>query len=250
MGLITKAFLHLIGLSILEFILIIQIVFVMEPHIELAIGLGLFVNLGISLYLQHQNKKDLNTFQTYEQNVQNANGLGGYLIGLSMLALFVMSIFFIMHVEIPSYIHPMLEQDTIVLEQDNIVKLGECTQPIFDGGDGLETTGCGVLEVEVIGVGTTNGTTEAHNWQFSAHQGERIRFLFLPIDDRECPTLKLIFIDTQGEMIRSNYVARGKYCLNQYKSYYFDPATDGTYILRIITPEYPGTYWLKIEELK
>jgi len=59
MGLMFKAILHLIGLSIVELLLTLLIILVPELQVELAIGLVFFVNIGISFYLQYQTNGGL-----------------------------------------------------------------------------------------------------------------------------------------------------------------------------------------------
>jgi hypothetical protein len=53
-------------------------------------------------------------------------------------------------------------------EQGKATNVSKCALPALDGGDSLNTTGCGVLKTGVIVTGITNSTSEAHNWQFSA----------------------------------------------------------------------------------
>ena len=59
------------------------------------------------------------------------------------------------------------ESNSIMRNEGNATPVGKCTLPVLDGGDGLETTGCGLLEDDMPVTGITYTTSEAHNWQFS-----------------------------------------------------------------------------------
>ncbi len=132
-------------------------------------------------------------------------------------------------------------------EQAHTTNASECAFPAPDGGDSLGTTGCGVLKVGVIVTGITSNTTEAHNWQFSAQHGTRIT---ITIESGEsCPQISVH--DSSGSVIESfeddnnAHICPSGMTTTSY--FYFDPPTNGTYILRLITTETPGAYWLKIK---
>jgi hypothetical protein len=132
-------------------------------------------------------------------------------------------------------------------EQGNTTNASECALPALDGGDSLGTTGCGVLTVGIIVTGITSNTTEAHNWPFSAQNGHQIT---ITIESGEsCPQISVL--DSSGSVIESfkdeNKIHICPSGMTTTSFFYFDPPTNGTYILHLITPETPGTYWLKIE---
>jgi len=130
-------------------------------------------------------------------------------------------------------------------EQGNATHVAKCALPVLDGGDGLETTGCGVLEVGITAAGIISSTSEAHNWQFSAQNG-----IFFSIENdgnKSCPQYSIL--DSSGSIMEGFEVSTGS-CgsgMTSTVSFYFDPPTNGTYILRLIMPKTPGAYWLKIE---
>ncbi len=132
-------------------------------------------------------------------------------------------------------------------EQGEVVSASECVPPVFDGGDGLETTGCGSLEVGKRASGATSTTTEAHNWQFSTQTGQ-VK-ITVENDGNSCP--KVIVLGSSGELIegfedRNSFV----FCpsgLNTTSFFEFAPPSPGKYIVRVFTPETPGGYSLKIE---
>lgn len=157
-----------------------------------------------------------------------------------LLSLFLLPLFHSLYVTF------VPEENPPIIEQDIIGHVSECEPPMLDGGDGLDTTGCGTLEVGVIGNDTISSISESHNWQFTAQQGEKIKLLLLPTD--ECPTLKFKFLDPQGQIIKRLYITgSSSSCLYKARTYDFYPPTTGTYILRIETPEYPGEYRIEIE---
>ena len=133
-------------------------------------------------------------------------------------------------------------------EQGNATHASECVLPVVDGGDGLDTTGCGVLEVGVNATGITSSSLEAHNWQFSAQNGNQIT-ISIENDGKSCPQISIL--DSSGSVIEGFKDENGIHLcpggMTTTSFFYFDPPTDGTYILRLITPSTPGAYWLKIE---
>ena len=125
-------------------------------------------------------------------------------------------------------------------------ELYECTHPILDGRDRLDTTGCGKLEAGSVVTGTIDSASEAHNWQFYAQQNSRIKVIDQP---GECPVINRIkILNYQGNIIKWVNASNLGDC-NRASINFFDPPYTGMYILRISRTETPGTYWLKIEEV-
>jgi len=89
MNLSNKALIHLVVGAVGSFIFVI--VLILMPG-NAARGLGLLVNLGILFYLRQQMIKDLAGFKV-SNNVQDAGQLGGCLIGLGMVILYLMLAF-------------------------------------------------------------------------------------------------------------------------------------------------------------
>jgi len=91
MNLNNKALVHLIagGVGAIIFVLILML----TPGTA-GRSLGLIVNVGILFYLQQQMKKDLEYFKA-SNDVENAGQLGGCLIGVGILVLFLVAVFVI-----------------------------------------------------------------------------------------------------------------------------------------------------------
>ncbi len=126
--------------------------------------------------------------------------------------------------------------------------VGECVPPVFDGGDGLETTGCGVLSVGVIVTGSTSSSSQAHNWQFAAHNSGQMT-ISVENDGKTCPQIRIL--DDRGNVVEGfedrNRTGLCPGGMTTTSFFNFRPPTDGTYIIRIMTPTTPGSYWLKIQ---
>ncbi len=135
-------------------------------------------------------------------------------------------------------------------KQGNAIPVATCTSPVLDGGDGFETTGCGLLEDDMPVTGSTNSTSEAHNWQFS------YQFPFpnsggisisIESDGKSCPQISIL--DASGRVIEGRTVDyKLDQCPTEVSRFEFNPSSDGTYILRIFTPKNPGAYWLRIHK--
>jgi len=132
-------------------------------------------------------------------------------------------------------------------DQGNATLAAKCVPPVLGAADGLETTGCGVLETGVVATGVTTSTSEANNWQFSAHSNNRIK-ITLENQGNTCPQFNVL--DSNGKVIKTF----GDQCGSEMPAtmvttsyYYFDPPTNGSYVLRLFTPKTPGGYWVKIE---
>ncbi len=126
--------------------------------------------------------------------------------------------------------------------------IANCAPPILDMEDGLDTTGCGTLEPAMIGTGKTRGTSEAHSWRFSTQNRVQLT-LVLENDGKSCPQIRIF--DSSGKMVegfedrnRVSFCAGGMISTGYYK---FQPPADGIYIVRVVTPQSPGAYWLRIE---
>jgi hypothetical protein len=133
----------------------------------------------------------------------------------------------------------------------NAQQIGICTSPILDGGDGLTTTGCGILDFGTSVTGATKSLSEAHNWQFSVQDGHRLAISIA--SNGVCPQIHILdssnqFIKAFEEENRYNY---SDICLGgttiETIFYYFNPPANGTYVIRVVTPNNSGEYVLKIE---
>ena len=86
MGLTNKAITHLVagGVGILAFV----ILYLILPG-SVGSVLGLAVNIGVLLYLQAQTRRDIAALIAANHAVQNAHWVGGCLIGLVMIVLWI-----------------------------------------------------------------------------------------------------------------------------------------------------------------
>jgi len=89
MNMNNKALTFLIGGAVGAFIFVIAIILL--PG-SLGNIIGLATNIGILFYLRRQMEQDIEIFKS-SNNVENAGQLGGCLIGLGMLVLFIILIF-------------------------------------------------------------------------------------------------------------------------------------------------------------
>lgn len=85
MNLNNKAIIHLAAGAVGTFVFILVLVFI--PG-NTARGVALIVNLGILFYLQQSMRKDVDRFKAANR-VENAGQVGGCLIGLGVLVLFL-----------------------------------------------------------------------------------------------------------------------------------------------------------------
>ena len=139
-------------------------------------------------------------------------------------------------------------------EQGSASHIAKCAPPVLlDGGDGLSTTGCGVLEVGGAGDGMTGNTSEAHNWEFKVESSPLFynRLTITVKNDRKsCPDIRIL--DLSGRTAKGFEDRKlPPLCpdgLITTSFFYFNPSGNGTYIIRVFTPKTPGTYWLKIEQ--
>lgn len=126
-------------------------------------------------------------------------------------------------------------------------ELGVCVQPVYDGGDGLATSGCGVIE-NGSASGDLKTTSEAHNWQFTAQNNHQV-ILSIGNDQKSCPQIHLL--DGQGQLVEEFAEEnRLRTCLEGMNSTYnytfSSPLANQVYILRLFAPEAPGAYTVKI----
>ncbi len=140
---------------------------------------------------------------------------------------------------------------SIMRKQGTATPVGKCALPVFDGGDGVETTGCGLLEDDMPVTGITNTTSEAHNWQFSYQFTPPYKTggisLTIEYDGKSCPQIR--FLDSSGKVIEGRAVGyKLDQCPSRVSYFEFNPPSEGTYILRLTTPKTSGPYWLKIHK--
>jgi hypothetical protein len=86
----NKGLMHLLGGVVVTFVFVIALLLLPGTASR---GIGLLANLGILFYLQQQMKKDIETFRAANNAVENAGQLGGCLIGLGVLVLFLITAF-------------------------------------------------------------------------------------------------------------------------------------------------------------
>jgi len=129
--------------------------------------------------------------------------------------------------------------------------VAKCASPVLGGGDGLETTGCGSLENNTPVTGITNTISEAHNWQLSYQFTPPYKTggitITIETDGKSCPQISIL--DAGGSVIEGRTV--GYYldqCSERLSRFEFNPSSEGTYILRVFTPNKPGAYWLRIHK--
>ena len=89
MNMNNKALTYLIGGAVGAFVFVIALI-LLPSGIGNVIGLA--TNIGILFYLRKQMEQDIEIFKV-SNNVENAGQLGGCLIGLGMLVLFLILIF-------------------------------------------------------------------------------------------------------------------------------------------------------------
>ena len=86
----NKALTHLVAGGVGTFIFVIVLILIPGTAGRV---LGIAANLGTLFYLQQQMKKDIQGFKTSNTSVQDAGQLGGCLIGLGILVLFLILVF-------------------------------------------------------------------------------------------------------------------------------------------------------------
>jgi len=145
----------------------------------------------------------------------------------------------------------MSESRLTMQNQGNAIAAAKCESPVVDGGDALETTGCGLLESDIPVTGTINNISEAQNWQFSYQFSSPNKTggitIHIETDGKACPEIRILGVD--GVVIEGHTVGYDLgQCSERLFQFEFNPSNDGTYILRVFTPTTPGTYWLRIHK--
>lgn len=132
-------------------------------------------------------------------------------------------------------------------EQGDVVQVSECVSPIFDAGDGQDTTGCGSLSFAMRGSGALSAISEAHNWQFST-ESTQVK-ITIKNDGNSCP--HLIVLDSDGQIVEGfedeNSLQLCPSGMITTGFFQFHAPKTGTYIIRVFSPKTPGTYWVSIE---
>lgn len=129
----------------------------------------------------------------------------------------------------------------------NAIQVSACTAPVYDGGDGLDTTGCGLLQIGMNGTGDLSTTAEAHNWQFTVDGGQ-VR-ISVRNDGSACPHVTVL--NSSGEVVDGfedeNALRLCPSGMITTGFFEFQPPAAGTYLIRVFSPETSGTYWISIE---
>ena len=138
--------------------------------------------------------------------------------------------------------------DSSMKVKQDAVQIGECSSSALDGGDGLATTGCGMLGGGQIGTGTTKSTSEAHDWQFPVQYGIGTT-LSIQNDGKSCP--QIVLLDASGKPDPAFSKENGpNMCTGngmiETRIYNLSAPVKGTYTIRVSTPKMPGTYMIKI----
>ena len=144
---------------------------------------------------------------------------------------------------------PQHEGSTVQVQVPPI-EVGRCGNHNFDGGDGLATTGCGLFSIGRVVTGTTQKTSQAHNWEFEIMGSYPIP-ISVKNDGKTCP--QMVIFNSKGEMVEAFTQENGRKCagggLVETQIFTFKQHGPGneTYFLRITTPGTPGSYWLSID---
>jgi hypothetical protein len=132
--------------------------------------------------------------------------------------------------------------------QGNAAQILKCNPAaLVDGGDGLRTTGCGVLEPGATGTGVIGETREAHNWEFKAKGSYRMT-ITVTNDRKSCPDIRVL--DSSGRAATGFEDRKPPICMDGTTTgayFYFTPSGNETYFIRVFTPKTPGRYLLKIQ---
>ncbi len=141
-------------------------------------------------------------------------------------------------------ISTLQEQQT----QDNASQIAKCAPSgLVNGGDGLRTTGCGVLEPGGTGTGVIANPLEAHNWEFKVTSRYRMT-ITLKNDKKSCPEIRIL--DSSGGTATGFEERKPPTCVEgaiTTSFFNFNPSGNGTYIIRVFAPKTPGRYLLKIQ---
>lgn len=133
------------------------------------------------------------------------------------------------------------------IEQARTSHVAKCApSALVDGGDGLRTTGCGVLEIGKPSTGVIADTAEAHNWEFQVTGHDRM-MITATSDKKSCPDIRVL--DSSGKPA-TGFELKSPACYDGLISgtnHDFTPPTNGTYFIRVFTPKIPGKYSLYIQ---
>jgi hypothetical protein len=97
------------------------------------------------------------------------------------------------------------------------------------------------------GTGVIGDTSEAHNWEFKVKSPYRMT-ITVTNDRKSCPNITIL--DSNGRVATGFEDRKPPMCLDGMittSSFFFNPPDNGTYILRVFSPNSPGRYWLKIQ---
>lgn len=140
------------------------------------------------------------------------------------------------------------QDDLFAQGQGGVSLIGECTPPVFDGGDAYKTTGCGVIE-NGSAAGRIESSLEAHNWQFTAQNSSQVN-ITSKNDGKSCP--QIILLDANGQVVedfddenRMHFCPEGMISTSFFA--FKTPVANQIYIIRLFTPESPGAYRLEIK---
>jgi hypothetical protein len=132
--------------------------------------------------------------------------------------------------------------------QGNAAQIIKCpSSALVNGGDGLQTTGCGILEPGATGTGVIASTLEAQNWELKAKGSYRMT-ITLTNDSKSCPNLKVL--DSSGRVATGFEDRKPPMCMDggiTGANFFFTPSANETYFIRVFTPKTPGRYLLKIQ---
>ena len=100
-----------------------------------------------------------------------------------------------------------------------------------------------------LSTGETEKTTDAHYWRFTAQNSSQVR-IAIKNDGKSCPQIRIF--DSNGQVVEGfedenelrscleGMITTSFYTFNS-------PNMDVTYYIRLVTPESPGEYWMKVE---
>lgn len=133
------------------------------------------------------------------------------------------------------------------IEQARTSHVAKCApSALVDGGDGLRTTGCGVLEIGKPSSSVIADTVEAHNWEFQVTSPDRM-MITVTNDKKSCPDIRIL--DSSGR-IATGFEHKSPMCYEGFLSgsnHDFTPSGNGTYYIRVFTPKTPGKYSLYVQ---
>ena len=129
------------------------------------------------------------------------------------------------------------------------IEAGRCGNQNFDGGDSLATTGCGIMSIGRVVMGTTQKTSEAQNWEFEIMGSYPIP-ISVKNDGKTCP--QMVIFNSKGRIVEAFTKENGRKCQSgdlvetQIFTFKQHGPDNETYVIRVSTPNTPGSYWLSI----